>query len=129
MLVTVNADEAVTKKTVFKCFQRFQEGKELLEDEERSGRPSAARTDENIARVRTVVHENQRLTTRDIEEETGSFIWFRSGHADRQFERETRRRKVRSAHPRMTKKEHRVFISSNLFDRCVFRIQHCYSRR
>ena len=56
MLVTVYADEAVTKKTVFKWFQRFQEGKESLEDDERSGRPSTARTDENITQVSIVVH-------------------------------------------------------------------------
>ena len=55
MLVTVYADEAVPKKTVFKW---FREGNESLEDDGRSGRPSTARTYENVARVSTVVHAN-----------------------------------------------------------------------
>ena len=42
ILVMVYADEAVTKKTVFKWFQRFREGNQSLEDDERSGHPSTA---------------------------------------------------------------------------------------
>jgi hypothetical protein len=37
ILVTACRSDTVTKKTVFKGFQRFQEGNESLESKERSG--------------------------------------------------------------------------------------------
>jgi len=41
MLKLVYSDAAVTMKTVYKWFKRFRNCCESVEDEERSGRPSA----------------------------------------------------------------------------------------
>jgi len=47
MLKLVYGDAAVTIKMVYKLFERFRNGCESVEDEERSGRPSASQTQEN----------------------------------------------------------------------------------
>ena len=51
MLKLVYGDAAVTMKTVYKWFERFHNGCESVEDEERSGRPSTSKTQENVERV------------------------------------------------------------------------------
>ena len=57
------------KTAVYKWVKRFSEGRESVTDEERSGRPATSRTDENIAKVRQIVHGNRRLTVRTIAEQ------------------------------------------------------------
>ena len=42
----------------------FSEGRTLVEDEQRSGRPSATRTGDNTARVRELVRSDRRLAVR-----------------------------------------------------------------
>ena len=54
MLQQAYGDTAVTLKTVCKGFVRFREGKESLDDDERSGRPSTSRNDDNIVAVKTI---------------------------------------------------------------------------
>jgi len=49
--------------------KRFSEGRESVTDEERTGRPTTSRTEENIAKFRQIVHENRRLTARSIAEQ------------------------------------------------------------
>jgi len=49
--------------------KRFSEGRESVTDEERSGRLATSRTEENIAKIRQIVHENRRLTVRSIAEQ------------------------------------------------------------
>ena len=44
MLKLLYGDAAVTMKTVYKCFERFRNSCESVEDEERSGRPSTSKT-------------------------------------------------------------------------------------
>ncbi|KAJ4435152.1 hypothetical protein ANN_23728 [Periplaneta americana] len=51
------------------CFKRFREGKETIEDEPRSGRPSTSRTPEMIEKVRQMLAQDRRLTLRLIAEE------------------------------------------------------------
>jgi len=48
MLKLVYGDTAVTMKTVYKWFQRFRNGRESVEDEERSGHPSTSKTQEML---------------------------------------------------------------------------------
>jgi len=43
MLKLVYGEAAVTMKTVYKRFERFRNGCESVEDEERSGRPSTSK--------------------------------------------------------------------------------------
>jgi len=49
--------------------KRFSEGREIITDEERSGWPATNRNEENIAKVRQILHENHRLTVRSIGEQ------------------------------------------------------------
>jgi hypothetical protein len=69
MLKLVYGDSAVTIKTVYKLFELFCNCCELAEDEERSGRPSTTKTQENVERVSEMIRLNRRLTIREISED------------------------------------------------------------
>jgi len=69
MLKLVYGDAAVTMKTVYKRFDRFRNGCESVEDEERSGRLSTSKNQENIERVSEMIRSNRRLTIREIGED------------------------------------------------------------
>jgi len=69
MLVQVYGDNDMKKTAVYKWVKRFSECRESVTDEERSGRPAANRTEENIAKIRQIVRENRRLTVRSIAEQ------------------------------------------------------------
>ena len=62
-------DAAVTMKTVYKWLERFRNGCESVEDEERSGRPSTSKTQENVERVSEMIRSNRQLTIREISED------------------------------------------------------------
>ena len=49
--------------------ETFFEGRESVTNGERSGWPAPSRTEENIAKVRQILHENRRLTVRSIAEQ------------------------------------------------------------
>ena len=58
------------KTAVCKWVKRFfSEGRESVNDEERSGRPATSRTEENTAKIRQIVRENRRLTVRSVAEQ------------------------------------------------------------
>ena len=69
MLKLVYGDTAVTMNTVYKWFERFRNGCESVEDEERSGRSSTSKTQENVQRIREMIQSNRQLTTREISED------------------------------------------------------------
>ena len=69
MLKLVYGDAAVTMKTVYKWFERFRNGCEPVEDEERSGRPSTSKTQDSVERVSEMIRSNRRLTIREIAED------------------------------------------------------------
>ena len=69
LLVQVYGDNAMKKRAVYKWVKRFSEGRESVTDEERSGRPATSKTEENIAKVRQIVHENRWLNVRSIEKQ------------------------------------------------------------
>ena len=73
MLKLVYGDAAVTVKTVYKWFERFQNDCESVEDEERLGRPSTSKTQENVERVSEMIRSNRRLTIREIAEDLNIF--------------------------------------------------------
>ena len=52
-------------------YRRFKDGRESVESDRRSGRPSTSRTPENVESVRAAINENQRLTVRELEEDQG----------------------------------------------------------
>ncbi|GFV73951.1 protein GVQW3 [Trichonephila clavipes] len=53
----------------FRWFKAFSEGRESIEDEHRSGRPSVSKISENVVRVRDLVRSDRRLTVRMIGKE------------------------------------------------------------
>ncbi|EZA53651.1 Histone-lysine N-methyltransferase SETMAR, partial [Ooceraea biroi] len=58
----VYASDAVAERTVQKWFARFKRGDFNVEDQERSGRPSAVDDDQ----IAALIESNPRYTTRDI---------------------------------------------------------------
>ena len=56
---------------MFDWFRRFKEGKTSVESDPRSGRPSTSRNKEMIAKVRTIVCNNRRVTVRKIVDDCG----------------------------------------------------------
>jgi transposase len=72
MLVQVYGDNAMKKTAVYKWVKRFSEGRESVTEEERSGRPTTNRIEENIAKVCQIVCENRQLTVRSIAEQTST---------------------------------------------------------
>ena len=61
----------MTRCQVFEWDKRFKEGREEVEDDHRSGRPSTSRTNENVERVRQKERSDHRLTVRMIADELG----------------------------------------------------------
>jgi len=59
-------DSALSRTTIFEWHKRFREGKEKVKDDERSGRPTTSRTDDNNAAVDKMVKEDRKMTSRLI---------------------------------------------------------------
>ncbi|GFX00337.1 protein GVQW3 [Trichonephila clavipes] len=62
-------ESVLSRAQVFRWFKALSEGRESIEDEPRSRRPSVSKTDENVVRVRDLVRSDRRLTVRIIGEE------------------------------------------------------------
>jgi hypothetical protein len=61
-------NETLNRPNVFRWYSRFQDGRELVEDDERGGRPKSTRTEVNIAALADFVKNDRRITTRMIAE-------------------------------------------------------------
>ncbi|VVC36258.1 Winged helix-turn-helix DNA-binding domain [Cinara cedri] len=68
-LVKVFGDKALSRAQVFRWHKIFKNGRESVGDEPRSRRPVEVRTDNNVQRVRTLVHQDRRLTVRMLADE------------------------------------------------------------
>ena len=53
---------AMSRAIVYRWYARFRDGREDVKDDARSGRPSTARTDENVESVRRLLTEDRRTT-------------------------------------------------------------------
>jgi hypothetical protein len=60
--------EAVNRSNVFRCYSRFRGGRDLIEDDERVGHPKSTRTEVNIGAVAELVKNDNRHSSRMIEE-------------------------------------------------------------
>ena len=61
-------NEALNRSNVFRWYSRFQDGRELVEDDERDGRPKLTRTEVNFAAVADLFKYDFRIASRMIAE-------------------------------------------------------------
>jgi hypothetical protein len=54
-------NEALNRSNVFWWYSRFRDGMDLVEDDERDGRPKSTRTEVNIAAVADLVKSDLRI--------------------------------------------------------------------
>nr|XP_012151353.1 PREDICTED: putative uncharacterized protein FLJ37770 [Megachile rotundata] len=64
-------DDALSRTRVFEWHKMIKEVRELVDDEHRVGRPTSARTDVQVAKVKKVLDSDRRSTIALISEETG----------------------------------------------------------
>jgi hypothetical protein len=62
MLTEAYGTDAMNKSSVFEWHKRFKEGRDDVKDDERTGRPKTHQTDENVEKVRKLVHSDRRLS-------------------------------------------------------------------
>jgi len=62
----VYGSAAMSRANVYRWYARFRGGREDVKDDARSGRPSTARTDENVESVRRLLTEDRRITLQMI---------------------------------------------------------------
>jgi hypothetical protein len=61
-------NEALNRPNVFRWYSRLRDGRELVEDDEKGGRPKSTRTEVNIAAVVDLVKNDRRIASRIIAE-------------------------------------------------------------
>jgi hypothetical protein len=61
-------NEALNRSNAFRWYSRFRDGRELVEDDERSGRPKSDPTEVNIAAVADLVKNDRRIASGMIAE-------------------------------------------------------------
>ena len=69
MLEKCFGNDTITRSNVFRWHARFRSGRESVEDDERSGTPPTAKTDENINKIKGWMTVSRKLTIREIAEE------------------------------------------------------------
>jgi len=73
LLQQAYGEDAMGRTQMFDWFRRFKEGRTSVESDHRSGRPSTSWNEEMIAKVRTIVRNNRRLTVREIADDCATF--------------------------------------------------------
>ena len=68
---TAYGDAVLSSAQIFSWHKAFKDGREGVEDEQRAGHPSIARTEISVARVKIVLDRDRRLQVRLIAEEVG----------------------------------------------------------
>jgi hypothetical protein len=68
MVQTAYGSEALNRSNVFRWYSRFLDGRQLVEDDERGGRPKSTQTEVNIAAVADLVKNDRRIASRMIAE-------------------------------------------------------------
>ena len=71
LLQEIYGDDTMSRTRLFEWHRRFKEGREEVEGDHRSGRPSTSRLHENVERVRQTVRSDRCLTVRMIADELG----------------------------------------------------------
>ena len=66
MLQEVFREDCISRSQSGRRHKAFKEGREMVVDERRSGRPTTVRADENVTRVSQVLRSNRRLSIQQI---------------------------------------------------------------
>jgi len=64
-LTQTYGETTLSRTMVFKWHKAFKEGREIVEDDPRSGRPISSTNDENVEVVRAVMVKDRRLSQDD----------------------------------------------------------------
>jgi hypothetical protein len=59
-------NDAINTTQTFELYSLFQRGQISVEDFEGSGRQSSSRSDENVEKLRPVIHKDKRPATKDV---------------------------------------------------------------
>ena len=71
LLKQAYGEDAMGRTQVFDWFRQFKEGRTSIESDPHSGQPSTSRKKEMIAKVRTIIRNNRRLTVQEIADDCG----------------------------------------------------------
>ena len=75
MLEKYFGNDTLTRSNVFRWYERFRSGRESVKDDERSGKPSTATTNEKINKIKGWMTVSRKLTIREIAEEFNIAYW------------------------------------------------------
>ena len=67
-MIRAFGNDSPSLATIYRWFSRFDGGQVNFEDEPRSGRPATAVCDESIAKARTLIKDNRRITVLELGE-------------------------------------------------------------
>lgn len=69
LLKIAYGDAAMSRSRTFEWYARFRDGRESTEDDQRCGRPTTKRTENEVAKVRALVAADRRMTVRMLADE------------------------------------------------------------
>lgn len=69
MLEKCYGESVISKTRTYEWYKTFKKGREIVEDMPRSGRPSTSKSEENIEKVKKIVHDNRKSSLREIARE------------------------------------------------------------
>jgi len=117
LLMTAYGDAVLSSTQVLRWHNAFKDGRESVEDEQRTGRPSTSRTESGVVRVKAVLDRDRRLSVRLIAEELG----LPKTDVHRIFKEDLHMRKICaklvSKNLSDEQKDNRVLVSWKLLDR------------
>jgi transposase len=72
MVCAAYGDDALTRSNIFRWYGRLREGREDVQDDPRSGRPSESPTNGNIENVRQLLLQSHHVSLRMLTDELGT---------------------------------------------------------
>ncbi|CAK9827766.1 Mariner Mos1 transposase [Anthophora retusa] len=114
MLAVAYGDSTISKTQAYEWYKKLKDGRTVVDDLPRSGRPSTSVTDENVEKVKEIVHENRRVSIREIVADIR--VSFGSVHSVMNDVLGMRRIEARLV-PRMLnvlQKEHRIAVAKEM---------------